>query len=84
MPLSLSRVSRRTSTGRQALSGLTPSCGLGTPKGWKKIAIVSDAEWLEHSVKVFGWLIPGEIKVFDTDEVHDARKWLVALDEDDD
>jgi SpoIIAA-like len=56
----------------------------GRPKGWKKIAIVSDAEWLEHSVKVFGWLIPGEIKVFDTDEVHDARKWLVALDEDDD
>jgi hypothetical protein len=39
---------------------------------------------LEDSVKVFGWLIPGEIKVFDADEVHDARKWLVALDEDDD
>ena len=32
MPLSLSRVSRRTSAGRQALSGLTPSCGLGTPR----------------------------------------------------
>jgi hypothetical protein len=27
---------------------------------------------------------PGEVKVFDTDEVHDAKKWLVALDEDDD
>lgn len=45
---------------------------------------MSDADWLEHSVKVFGWLIPGEVKVFDTDEVHDAKKWLVALDEDDD
>ena len=47
-----------------------------------RCAIVSDTEWLEDSVKVFGWLIPGEIKVFDADEVH--TKWLVALDEDDD
>jgi len=52
------------------------------PQGLEEIAIVSDAEWLEDSVKVFGWLIPGEIKVFDADEVH--TKWLVALDEDDD
>ena len=42
-------------------------------KAWKRIAIVSDADWLEHSVKAFGWLIPGEIKVFDTDDVDDAR-----------
>jgi hypothetical protein len=39
---------------------------------------------LEHSVKAFGWLIPGEIKVFDTDDVDDAKEWLVGLDEDDD
>lgn len=56
----------------------------GHPKGWKKIAIVSDADWLEHSVKAFGWLIPGESKVFDTDDVDDAKKWLVEPDEDDD
>ena len=54
------------------------------PKAWKRIAIVSDADWLEHSVKAFGWLIPGEIKVFDTDDVDDAKEWLVGLDEDDD
>jgi hypothetical protein len=54
------------------------------PRAWKRIAIVSDADWLEHSVKAFGWLIPGEIKVFDTDDVDDAKEWLVGLDEDDD
>jgi hypothetical protein len=54
------------------------------PKAWKRIAIASDADWLEHSVKAFGWLIPGEIKVFDTDDVDDAKEWLVGLDEDDD
>jgi hypothetical protein len=53
-------------------------------KAWKKVAIVSDADWLENSVKAFGWLMPGEVKVFETDEVHDAKEWLVGLDDDDD
>jgi hypothetical protein len=53
-------------------------------KAWKKVAIVSDADWLENSIKAFGWLMPGEVKVFETDDVHDAKEWLVGLDDDDD
>ena len=56
----------------------------GHREGWRKVAIVSDADWLENSIKAFGWLMPGEIKVFETDEVNDAKKWLVGLDDDDD
>ena len=56
----------------------------GNRKGWKRVAIVSDADWLENSIKAFGWLMPGEVKVFETDEVHDAKEWLVGLDDDDD
>jgi hypothetical protein len=52
--------------------------------GWKRVAIVSDAEWLENGVEAFGWLMPGEVKVFETDDIHDAKEWLVGLDEDDD
>jgi hypothetical protein len=55
----------------------------GNRKAWKKVAIVSDADWLENSIKAFGWLMPGEVKVFETDEVHDAKEWLVGLDDDD-
>ena len=33
-------------------------------KGWERLAIVSDADWLENAVKAFGWLMPGEVKVF--------------------
>ena len=58
-------------------------------KAWKKIAIVSDADWLENdadwlenSVKAFGWLMPGEVKVFETDDVRDAKVWLVGLEDD--
>jgi len=32
---------------------------------WERIAVVSDADWLEHSLKTLGWLVPGEIKVLD-------------------
>jgi SpoIIAA-like len=51
-------------------------------KAWKKIAIVSDADWLENSVKAFGWLIPGEVKVFETDDIDDAKEWLSGADDD--
>jgi hypothetical protein len=51
-------------------------------KAWKKIAIVSEADWLENSVKAFGWLIPGEVKVFETDDLDDAKEWLSGFDDD--
>src|SRR3954452_11610536 len=45
-------------------------------KSWKRIAVVSDADWLENSLQAFGWLVPGDIKVFETDEVLEAKRWL--------
>lgn len=51
-------------------------------KAWKRVAIVSDADWLENSIKAFGWLMPGEVKVFETDDVRDAKAWLVGLEDD--
>lgn len=54
----------------------------GHLKRWKKVAIVSDADWLENSVNAFHWLMPGDVKVFETDDVDDAKRWLVGLDED--
>jgi hypothetical protein len=53
----------------------------GNPKGWTRVAIVSDADWLENSVKAFGWLMPGKVKVFEMDEVADAKRWLTADDD---
>ena len=51
-------------------------------KGWERLAIVSDVDWLENAVRAFGWLMPGEVKVFESDEVRDAKQWLVGLDDD--
>ena len=52
-------------------------------KSWERVAIVSDADWLENAVKAFGWLMPGEVKVFESGDVRDAKQWLVRLDDDD-
>ena len=55
---------------------------MGHLTGWKRIAIVTDADWLENSIKAFGWLMPGKVKVFDDDDLDDAKDWLVADDDD--
>src|SRR4051812_7506355 len=38
-------------------------------RDWKRVAIVSDEDWLENAMKAFSWLMPGEVRVFETDEV---------------
>ena len=51
-------------------------------KGWERVAVVSDADLLGNAAKAFGWLMPGEVKVFEPDDVRDAKQWLVGIDDD--
>jgi SpoIIAA-like len=43
---------------------------------WEKVAVVSDKEWLRHSVDIFGYLIPGQIKAFTSAGEAEARAWV--------
>lgn len=43
---------------------------------WEKIAVVSDKDWVRHSVDLFGYLLPGEVKAFTTSEESAARTWV--------
>jgi hypothetical protein len=45
---------------------------------WEKVAVLSDKEWLRHSVNIFGYLIPGEIRAYSTREEADARAWIAS------
>ena len=51
--------------------------GLGHYNRWEKVAVVSDKDWLRHSVDIFGYLIPGEVKAFTHSEEAEARTWVV-------
>lgn len=45
-------------------------------KEWKRIAFVSDKEWLNHTVNAFGFLMPAKVKTFENKEMDAAIKWL--------
>jgi hypothetical protein len=52
--------------------------GLGHYSSWEKVAVVSDKDWLRHSVDIFGYLIPGEVKAFALDQEAEARTWIAS------
>lgn len=52
--------------------------GLGHLLRWERIAVVTDVEWIRHTMKLFAFLVPCEMKIFSTDEVAQAREWIVA------
>jgi hypothetical protein len=45
---------------------------------WKRSAIVSDADWVKKAFRMFAWMTPGEVKVFDLDQEDEARAWVAA------
>ena len=44
----------------------------------ERIAIVTDIAWVRLTVKAIRFLIPGEIRVFATEEAAEARAWITA------
>jgi hypothetical protein len=41
-----------------------------------RIAVVTNVDWIRNSFKVFGFVLPGDTRVFKTDEEQAARKWI--------
>jgi hypothetical protein len=44
------------------------------------MAIVTDATSVRRTIKAFGWLIPGEVRVFHLDGLETARAWITGLE----
>jgi hypothetical protein len=42
---------------------------------WKRIALVSDVDWMVHLTHLFGWMTPGELEVFPLAERAAAVAW---------
>jgi hypothetical protein len=45
---------------------------------WKKLAVVSGVDWVAKSMRLFAWAMPGELKVFEMDEMDKAREWVAT------
>jgi hypothetical protein len=44
---------------------------------WERVAVVTDVRWISHAISLFGFLLPGAIKVFATKDADQARAWIV-------
>jgi hypothetical protein len=47
-------------------------------RAWKRIAFVSDVEWMAHATAWFGWMSPGEVKHFPLANRADAIAWAAG------
>jgi hypothetical protein len=50
--------------------------GLKHRSSWERMALVTDKDWVRHGASAFGWLAPGELRLFDLAERDEARAWL--------
>jgi hypothetical protein len=52
--------------------------GLGHHAAWERFAIVSDQDRVRHAIALFGWMVPGELRLFGESELEAAKAWLAA------
>jgi SpoIIAA-like len=52
------------------------SVGLKHRSSWRRMALVTDEDWVRHGASAFGWLAPGELRLFELSERDAAQAWL--------
>ena len=52
--------------------------GIGELKAWEKVAVVTDKDWVKHVVRAFGWMVPGEVRIFGLEQLKDAKAWAAS------
>lgn len=51
--------------------------GLKHFTSFERIAVVSDTDWVRRMVRGFGFALPGEVRVYDPEDLEQARNWIV-------
>jgi hypothetical protein len=42
---------------------------------WKRCAVVTNLDWLRHSIALFRWMMPGEVECYAPTELQAAIAW---------
>jgi hypothetical protein len=45
---------------------------------WKRIALVTDIEWMTRVTDLFGWMTPGDVKTFPVAKRDEAIAWVAG------
>jgi hypothetical protein len=63
--------------------GMTPGAlwqdlkvGVENIRKWKRIALITDIEWMHYMTTLFGWMTPGSVKTFATIDRDQAIAWV--------
>lgn len=54
------------------------SIGLKHHSAWRRCAVVTDKDWMRNAISVFGWISPGEMRVFEPSQLDEAKTWVAA------
>jgi hypothetical protein len=41
-----------------------------------RLPFVTDKDWTRHAISAFGWLSPGELRVFEPADLEEAKAWI--------
>jgi hypothetical protein len=52
--------------------------GVDHLRGWRRIALVTDIDWMVHATALFGWMTPGEVKTFALADKAAAITWAAG------
>jgi len=52
--------------------------GIEHLRAWKRIALVTDIEWMNQMTSLFGWMTPGEVRHFPLAQRDEAIAWAAG------
>jgi SpoIIAA-like len=50
--------------------------GVLHPKAWQRLAFVTDVSWMSQAAHAFAWMMPGEIKIYELEQLDEAKAWV--------
>jgi hypothetical protein len=54
--------------------------GVEHVRHWERIALVTDIDWIGSAMKVFSFLMPGDVRLFPLSDAGQAREWIASAD----
>lgn len=47
---------------------------------FERVAVVTDEQWMAHTLHALAWMVPGEVALFGLDELELAKHWAAGRD----
>jgi hypothetical protein len=45
---------------------------------WERIAVVTDVDWIKHTMQFFSFMMPAQMRIFPLSQTAEARAWIAA------